>query len=265
MLITLQGRRVAYDLMGPAGAPVACLTHSLASDGGMWAEQVPPLLAAGFRVLRPDMRGHGGSEATPGEYGMAMLGADLDELLVALAIPRVHLIGLSVGAMLGMEFALAQPGKLASLVLCDAQAAAGESARQAWSMPLAMVRQAGSVAPVATGMMRAWLSEEFKARDPQRWEQIRRTILATPPAGFEGCVAAMSDFDLSARLPALGVPVLVMFGAGDPMTKPAENRRLAELIPGARSEEIAGARHFPNVEQPAAFNRILLDWLAAHR
>ena len=52
MRLQLAGRNIAYDFVGPAGAPVVCMTHSLASDGGMWAEQVPPLLAAGFRVLR---------------------------------------------------------------------------------------------------------------------------------------------------------------------------------------------------------------------
>src|SRR5262249_37292238 len=63
MLIPLKGRRLYYDLSGPDAGPVVCLTHSLASDSGMWAEQLPPLLAAGFRVLRLDMRGHGGSDA----------------------------------------------------------------------------------------------------------------------------------------------------------------------------------------------------------
>jgi 3-oxoadipate enol-lactonase len=63
MLINLAGRRLYYTLEGPEKAQVVCFTHSLASDGGMWAEQVPPLLAAGYRVLRLDMRGHGGGDA----------------------------------------------------------------------------------------------------------------------------------------------------------------------------------------------------------
>ena len=52
MLLPLQGRNIAYDLVGPDNAPTVCITHSLASDGGSWAEQVPSLLQAGFRVLR---------------------------------------------------------------------------------------------------------------------------------------------------------------------------------------------------------------------
>ena len=66
-------------------------------------------------------------------------------------------------------------------------------------------------------------------------------------------------------MPSLELPVLVVCGAEDPGTPPAENRRIAGLVPGARYEEIAAARHFPNVERPEVFNRTLLDWLEAQR
>ena len=72
MLLPLVGRNLAYDLVGPLtgpdNAPVVAFSHSLAADLGMWAEQVPALVAAGYRVLRMDLRGHGGSGAPPGPY-----------------------------------------------------------------------------------------------------------------------------------------------------------------------------------------------------
>src|ERR1700754_2816965 len=114
MLLPLNGRVIAYDLMGPESAPVVCMTHSLASDSGMWAEQVPPLLRAGFRVLRIDMRGHGGSDPVDGDYTMSELARDVSDVLEALSIPRVHFIGLSIGGMLGQAFALEHPAKLSS-------------------------------------------------------------------------------------------------------------------------------------------------------
>ena len=101
MLLPLPGRRPYYDLAGPENGPVVCITHSLASDGGSWAEQVPPLLQAGFRVLRLDMRGHGGSDPVAGDYTMQALAGDVATVLDALAIPRVHYIGLSIGGMIG--------------------------------------------------------------------------------------------------------------------------------------------------------------------
>ena len=77
MLLPIAGRRLYYDLVGPEDGPVVCITHSLASDSGMWAEQMPPLLQAGFRVLRLDMRGHGGSDPVSGDYTMQQLAADV--------------------------------------------------------------------------------------------------------------------------------------------------------------------------------------------
>ena len=56
MLLNLDGRKIYFDLAGPQNAPTVCFTHSLAADGGMWTEQLVPLLAAGYRVLRLDMR-----------------------------------------------------------------------------------------------------------------------------------------------------------------------------------------------------------------
>ena len=61
------------------------------------------------------------------------------------------------------------------------------------------------------------------------------------------------------------VPTLVVCGAKDEGTPPAGNKRIAELIPGARYQEIADARHFPNVEHPEVFNRIMMDWLKPAR
>ena len=94
MLLPLAGRRLYYDLNGPEDGPVLCVTHSLASDGGMWAEQLPPLLQAGFRVLRLDMRGHGGSDPVAGDYTMAALAGDVATALDMLGLARVHYLGL---------------------------------------------------------------------------------------------------------------------------------------------------------------------------
>ena len=114
MLLPVQGRNIAYDLVGADNAPTVCITHSLASDGGSWAEQVPALLQAGFRVLRIDMRGHGGSDPVAGDYTMRALADDVAHVLGALAIARIHYIGLSIGGMIGQAFAIEHGTKLIS-------------------------------------------------------------------------------------------------------------------------------------------------------
>jgi 3-oxoadipate enol-lactonase len=109
MLISLAGRRIYYDLAGPENGPVVCFTHSLASDGGMWAEQLPPLLASGYRVLRLDMRGHGGSDPVAGPYTMEQLADDVAAALDFLGISKVQFVGLSIGGMLGQASDSSQP------------------------------------------------------------------------------------------------------------------------------------------------------------
>src|SRR5260370_8693225 len=93
MLLSLDGRRVYFDLAGPQGAPTVCFTHSLNSDGGMWVEQLVPLLAAGYRVLRLDMRGHGGSSPVDGDYTMDVLAAEGKGRPHRPDVKKMHLFG----------------------------------------------------------------------------------------------------------------------------------------------------------------------------
>ena len=265
MLLSRAGHRLYYDLVGPEDGPVVCITHSLASDSGMWAEQMPPLLQAGFRVLRVDMRGHGGSDPVAGDYTMKTLAGDVGTVLDALSLPRVHYVGLSIGGMIGQAFAIEHGAKLISALWSDTLPASPKGAADQWAQRMNTVRQASSLEPLADPTMERWFTDAFKPRKPGRWKQIRDTIAATTPAGYLGCSAAIMNFDFTAQLPALRVPTLVVCGADDPGTSASENRHLAGLVPGGRYQEIADARHFPNVEHPEAFNRIMMGWLDAQR
>jgi 3-oxoadipate enol-lactonase len=265
MLLNTGGRKLHYDLMGPENGPVVCFTHSLSSDGGMWAEQVPPLLAAGWRVLRLDMRGHGGSDPVAGDYTMSELADDVAFALEALGIKSAHFVGLSIGGMIGQAFAIAYGARLKSAMLCDTSPQTPPNAKEMWAPRIAAVTKANSLAPLADATMERWFTDAFKPRNPGRWKEIHATIAGTSAQGFLGCAAAIQNFDFIPRLPSIKVPTLVVCGADDQGTPPAGNKRIAELIPGGRYEEIADARHFPNVEHADVFNRIMLGWLGARR
>jgi 3-oxoadipate enol-lactonase len=196
---------------------------------------------------------------------MSALADDLARLLEALGIERVHYIGLSIGGMIGEAFALEHRGRLLSALWSDTLAASPKGGEAAWGERIRIVKEAKSVAPLADQTMERWFTAAFQPRRPVRWKEIRDTVAATSAQGYLGCTAAILDFAFTARLPALSLPVLVVCGAEDPGTPPAENRRLARLVPGARYEEIAGARHFVNVEREWAFNRIMMGWLARQR
>jgi 3-oxoadipate enol-lactonase len=264
MLLALNGRRVYFDLAGPQNAATVCFTHSLNSDSGMWVEQMVPLLAAGYRVLRLDMRGHGGSVPVDGDYTMDALAADVKDSLDVLGIQKVHFIGLSIGGMIGQGFALAYPDRLLSLCLCDTQPSTPPGSTGTWDERKATVRKSG-LASLADATMARWFTDEFKKVNPVRWREIRDTISNTTPQGSIGCMSAIQDFDYLGRLPTIKAHTLVICGDEDEGTPPDRNKLIASKVPGGKYEGIAKARHLPNVERADTFNRIMMGWLSANR
>src|SRR5436190_19649219 len=101
MLLNLGTRRICYDLIGPEAGRTVLFAHALAADGGMWSEQIPATLALGFRVLRVDMRGDGGSDPVPGDYTLHELASDIVAVLDRLGIEAADYGGLCIGVMIG--------------------------------------------------------------------------------------------------------------------------------------------------------------------
>lgn len=261
MLLERDGLKIHADLLGERGRTPVCLVHALAADMTLWAEQVPALLGAGYQVLRIELRGHGGSSATPGPYRMEELGADLGFVLERLALGPVHYVGLSLGGMAGQALALDRPELLASVTICDALPERLRNAEEVWGPRIRAVRAARSCAPVAAATVERWLTPAFRAAHPARWAEIEATVAATDAEGYAGCAEAISSFSFVGRLPGLKVPALVLCGEDDHAVPPAEGERIARLVPDGRFVAIPGARHLPNVEKPDVFNRLLLDWV----
>src|SRR5262245_7050065 len=219
MLLPLEGRRIYCDLTGPEDGPVVCMTHSLMSDSGMWSEQMPTLLQAGYRVLRLDLRGHGGSDpGAAGDYTMQGIADDWAAALEALNLPRVHYIGLSIGGQSGQAFALYHADKLISQMWCACAPSSGTVGddTSTWDRAINAIRKANSVEPIADEVMGHFLSDATKTKRPRRWKQLRDTAAATTPAGVLGGAAAIMKYDFTAQLPLVKVPTLALRGAQDP-------------------------------------------------
>lgn len=265
MLLPLPQRKTSYDLVGPETGEVVVFSHSLAADLGLWAEQVPALLAAGYRVLRTDLRGHGGSTATSAPYTIDQLADDVIEVLDALSIERCHFVGLSIGGMIGQSLGLRYVSRLRSLMLCDTQSESPPDAATFWGPMIDAIDKAGSLEPIADRTMERWLTASYREAHPGRWRQIRDTVAACTPMGYIGCAQAIGNFHFTDRLSTIETPALIACGTQDPRATPEESRRIASLFAHGSYEEFVGAKHVPNVEQADAFNRVLLQWLGAHR
>lgn len=254
------GIAVDYELTGPADAPVVTLSHSLATDFHMWRLQQPALVAAGYRVLRYDTRGHGGTDVPRAPYSLELLAEDAAALLRALDIERTHFVGISMGGMIGQTLALAHPELVTSLVLCDTAASLPPEAGAIWDERIAIARAAGMWAHVE-GTIARWFTPAFVTARPDVVEPVRGAIGSTPVEGYVGCVEAIKGLDLLERIDAITAPTLVMVGVEDPGTPPEAARAIQERIPGAELVLIESASHLSNLEQPAAFNAALLDFL----
>jgi 3-oxoadipate enol-lactonase len=242
---------------GSAAAPALVLSHSLGASLTMWDPQVSEL-AARFRVIRYDLRGHGASPVPPGPYEIADLAGDLLALLDQLGIRRAHLAGVSLGAMVSLWVAAHHPDQVDRLVVCATSAALGPAS--AWAERAALVRARGPAA-VADAVVDRWFTPAWRERHPGHTGRMRALIASTPAEGYAACCAAIERMDLRPLLARIAAPTLAIAGADDPSTPPAELQAIAAGVQDGRLEVIAGAAHLVNVEQAARVNQLMLAHL----
>jgi 3-oxoadipate enol-lactonase len=260
MKIRANGIEINCELSGRTDRPVVMMSHSLGSSLAMWNPQMAALEPS-FRVLRYDVRGHGGSEAPQGPYSLELLAEDAVGLLDALGIGACHWVGLSMGGMIGQALALDHAGRLLSASLCDTAAAVGEDAQPVWQERIDTVRSRG-VAALAEGTLERWFTPPFLLRNPPEVELIRRLFLSTPSEGYIGCIGAIRRLNHLGRLCGIRLPVLIVVGEDDQGTPVAASEAMRARIDGARMVILPSARHLSNVEQPEAFNAALVAFLS---
>jgi len=250
--------RIRYEWSGPETAPVLVFSNSLGTDLAMWDSQTAAL-SRDFRILRYDTRGHGRSSVMPGPHTMNHLADDVVGLLDELELEHVHFCGLSIGGLTGMSLALRAPQRLRRVVLCNTAAKIGSA--EIWNARIDAVHN-GGMAAVVPGILERWYTAEFRSASPEAVESTRRMLLNTPVEGYAGCCAALRDADLRNEIAGIRLPVLIIAGAHDPATTPADGRFLAERIAGTRYVELRAA-HLSNIEASDAFTMELSAFLKA--
>jgi 3-oxoadipate enol-lactonase len=246
-----------HELSGPPEAPVVVLSHALGATLAVWDDQEPEL-AARYRVLRYDLRGHGASPVPEGPSTLADLAGDLVALLDGRGIERASIVGVSLGGMISLWLAAHRPERVERLVAACTSAQLGPP--EVWRERADLVRAEGTGA-VADAVVGRWFTPAFAAGQPERVRAFRDGIAATPAAGYASCCHAVETMDLRDDLARIEAPTLVIAGADDPSTPPEHGRTIADRIRGANLLVLGHAAHLANVEQPAAFNRALLAHL----
>jgi 3-oxoadipate enol-lactonase len=248
-----------YHEIHGSGAPVL-LVHGFPLSGKLW-EPVVPLLEGRFRLIVPDLRGHGRSEVSE-TVSMARfaddLAAQLDE--IGESGPVVP-VGMSMGGYVVFEFCRRYPERVRALVLADTRAQA-DPPEEIWMRRemAQLVRAGGSVTITDTMIARLFgphASEELKAS----WREM---LSATDPRGVAAALDAIAcRVDSFATLSSLTCPVLIVTGEHDAITPPADAERMLQSARDARVEILAGAGHMTPVECPEAFAAVVLRFLDA--
>jgi 3-oxoadipate enol-lactonase len=242
---------------GPEAAPVLLLSNSLSSDLLMWDDQMPHWTER-FRVVRYDQRGHGRSVVSPGPYTMEQLGRDAVAVLDHLGVERAHFCGLSMGGMVGMWLLTHARERIDRAVLANTAAHMGPLSL--WNDRIALARAGGMEATVEPTVKR-WFPAEFHARAPETIDRMRAMVRRTPVDGYVGSCEAIRDMDQRESIRSIDTPTLVLIGAKDPATTPAAGQLIHEAIAGSKTA-VLDAAHISNVEQPEAFTKTVLDFLA---
>ena len=251
--------RLFHRFDGPEKGPVLVLSNSLGTALEMWEPQMPALTGR-FRVLRYDTRGHGRSEVPPGPYSIADLGKDVLALLDDTGVGRASFCGVSMGGMIGMWLGINAKDRIERLVLCNTSAQK-IGTPELWQERITLAQTKGMTA-LTEPVIERWFTPEFRARDPQAVDKVRKMLLATPGAGYAACCAAIRDHDQLASISAIRAPTLVVTGSRDPATPPDHGRAIASRIGGARVVELQAA-HLSNIEARDRFNASVSEFLAA--
>jgi 3-oxoadipate enol-lactonase len=259
---------LAHEVTGSGPAreagwgPTVLLVHAGIADRRMWDDQVGPLADAGWTVIRADLPGFG--ETPPGEP--VALWAALRDLLDHLGVDRAVVVGASLGGRAAVELALAAPGRVRALVLVGS-GLAGHPFREPallelWDQSEGAIER-GDHLEAARVEIDTWVvgvGREAAAVEPA----VRRRVEAMLLAAYAHGEADLTEPDppAAARLGEVAAPALVLVGEHDRPDIHAMAAALAEGIPRAERAVLAGTAHLPNMERPAEFNRVVLEFLA---
>jgi aminoacrylate hydrolase len=233
--------RIHYEERGD-GEPIV-LIPGLGMSLATWAD-VAGRLAGRHRAIAVDPRGSGASDKPDEPYTGELLAGDIAAVLDDAGVESAHVVGMSMGGMIGQELAIRHPARVRSLVLVSTYAAADEWTARIFEVRRGVLEREGIDAQLRLGLLFVFSPRSF--REMREWISGLEQRLGDDPPD-ERAYRRQLDFcaahDAVRRLGEIAVPALVVVGTHDPLTSPELARELAGLIPGAEYRECEGASH----------------------
>lgn len=259
--LDINGRSVAYRLLGAEALPLVMLAHPLGMTQAVWDDLLPALLPR-YRVLTWDLPGHGASQAWPadgGEITPAALAAEAQALADHAGASRFHFVGTSIGGVVGQQLLADHAERLLSATLTNTGAVIGT--RELWTTRAGRVRNEG-LAVLSGEIVPRWFSAERLEAEPALETGWRTQMARTDAESYARLCEMLGRTDFTGKLAGRDVKVHLLGGSEDVATPPATLEALAAECDGAPLEILDGFAHVPSVESPDAVAERLLAWLA---
>lgn len=263
--VTLGDGQTHYEIAGPDTGRVAVLVHGFSVPSYIWDSTFYALAAAGHRVVRYDLFGRGWSDRPDAAYDAAFYDAQLGGLLDSLQLTGpVDLFGLSFGGAVAAHFAAGHPSRVRTLVLVD-PLTVGREVAGVIGVPVlgGYFWQVAAVPRMADGQTMDFLhperfpgwAERYRAQTRYRGfgRSLRRSLLARGSTDFA---------ETYARIARAGTPVLLVWGKQDVTLPISDAEHVTRAIPSTEFFAVDSAGHLPHLEQAAAFNARLFEFLA---
>lgn len=248
---------VKLHLAESGEGPPVLLLHGLGSSAFDYSRLAP--LLPGFRLLMPDVRGHGQSEKPAGEYGVPLFAGDVAAMLDALGLRQVHVVGLSMGGMIAFQLGVDRPDLVASLTIINSGpelVARGLAMRFALALRLFMIRVFGP-----RGLAKMLAGKLFPdPKDEALREEVRQRLGSNDKDVYLRATRGLIGWSVEARLGELTCPVLVV-GSEHDYTPVDFKRAYTKKIAGAQLEVIPGSRHFATFDAPEALAKVIVPFL----
>ncbi|MBR9990183.1 MAG: alpha/beta fold hydrolase [Gemmatimonadetes bacterium] len=258
---SINGATLSWREAG-TGDDVLVLIHGFPFNSDIWRPQVEAA-PDGWRVIAPDLRGFGGSGPLPGNrLPMDLLAQDVIGLLAHLGVRRPVLCGHSMGGYVTFAVTRRAPALARGLVLSDTRAGADSEEGRQGRLKNAKHVHAKGTAALIDAMVPRLLDAGTREKLPHVEQEMRAVMSAASAPSVIAALLGMAERpDSTPQLRSINVPTQLIVGARDEITPPGDARLLARAIPGAQIEIIDNAGHMPGLEQPAAFNRVLVNFL----
>lgn len=250
----------------PAGAtgesPVVLLVHGFPLDHSMWSGQLEGL-GDQFRMIAPDLRGFGRTGGAGMVTTMEQMADDLAGMLDALQIDSpIVFCGLSMGGYVGWQFVRKYRDRVCGLVQCDTRAAADSAEAIETRLKMAAHVLEYGTAAVAEAMPAKMFAASSLSGRREIVAATRQVIVQSSPQAIAAAQRGMAERpDVTDSLAKIDLPVLCMVGEHDAISPPEEMQSIAEALPHGKLATIGDAGHMAPLENPAAVNAVLRDFV----